>query len=114
VRQWKNVDDVIVWISVPEANRLWRKDRNFYLSPRNCRSLDRYQRFGEWIQTNTEVWMSHLGLYEGRISFTDGRHRFAWFRDHGLETLPVTTARGDGAALRRAVGLSRTTSSAKL
>jgi hypothetical protein len=24
--------------------------------------------------------------------FTDGRHRFAWLRDHGLRALPVETA----------------------
>jgi hypothetical protein len=102
--QWEDAGDVVVWVSVPKVNVLWRKDRGFYLSPRACPSLYRYQRFGEWIQTNTDIWMSHLGLYEGRISFADGRHRFAWFRDHGLESLPVTTARGDGAKLRRAVG----------
>ena len=26
---------------------------------------------------------------DGEISFTDGRHRFAWLRDHGLKVLPV-------------------------
>lgn len=112
LRQWDGTDDVVVWVSVPKVNDLWRKERGFYLSPRVCPSLERYHRFGAWIQTNTDVWMSHLGLYGGRISFTDGRHRFAWFRDHGLEALPVTTERGHGAKLRRAVGRSRTTSSA--
>ena len=24
-----------------------------------------------------------------KVEFTDGRHRFAWLRDHGLQALPV-------------------------
>lgn len=30
---------------------------------------------------------------EGRISFTDGRHRFAWFKDSGLKKIPVAMSK---------------------
>jgi hypothetical protein len=42
--------------------------------------------------------MPHLSVREDRsIGFTDGRHRFAWVRDHGAAAIPVTTG-PDGAA----------------
>ncbi|MFZ5784187.1 MAG: hypothetical protein ACOY4R_28665 [Pseudomonadota bacterium] len=104
IDQW-NVGDVAVWVSVAKVERRWRRDEGLYLSPEVCKRQTRYLRFGEWIQTNSEVWMPVITLMDdGAISFTDGRHRFAWFRDHGLRTMQVATSRGKGAALRRAVG----------
>lgn len=37
--------------------------------------------------------MPHVYVSEdGQVSFTDGRHRFAWFRDRGVKAMPVTVA----------------------
>jgi hypothetical protein len=100
-----NVDDVVVRVSVSKVEERWRLDKGYYLSPRTCQRQTRYWKFDEWIKTHTEVWMPVLTLMDdGRIAFTDGRHRFSWFRDHGLMEMRVLTGRGEGAALRRAVG----------
>jgi hypothetical protein len=97
-------DGVRVWVSVSKVDRYWSRDSGYYLGPETCKKEPLYWRFDEWIKTHREVWMPVLSLVEHRISFTNGRHRFAWFRDHGLKEMPVITDRGYGATLRRAVG----------
>jgi hypothetical protein len=98
-------DGVVVWVSVPKVNKYWKRDGGYYLGPETCKKDALYRRFDDWIKTHAEVWMPVLSLLDRRrISFTNGRHRFAWFRDHGLTSMPVITDRGYGAALRRAVG----------
>ena len=40
--------------------------------------------------------MPRIGLYKGQIEFTDGYHRVAWLRDHGVKDLPVTASSDPG------------------
>ncbi|WP_375234404.1 plasmid fertility inhibition factor family protein [Burkholderia pseudomallei] len=35
------------------------------------------------------IFIPTVSMADGTVSFTDGRHRFAWLRDHGLRALPV-------------------------
>jgi|GEM_PF-3490123 len=30
-----------------------------------------------------------VAFEKGVVSFSDGRHRFAWLRDHGVQAMPV-------------------------
>src|ERR1700733_6195714 len=49
-------------------------------------------RFGNWLEKFSDTrraWMPHIGYYDF-VSFTDGRHRFAWCRDHGVKSMPVS------------------------
>jgi hypothetical protein len=51
----------------------------------------RYNRVGRLFQTEHPVYMPHLSVDgDDAVSFTDGRHRFAWIRDHGAQAIPVT------------------------
>jgi hypothetical protein len=34
-------------------------------------------------------FLEAVGLESGEICFTDGRHRFAWLRDHGAQSMPI-------------------------
>src|SRR5690348_13887762 len=53
----------------------------------------RYKRFGEWIRDNSSpIKMPTVCLCtKGEVSFNDGRHRFAWSRDHGIQVMPIMT-----------------------
>ena len=96
---------VPVWVSVAKVNERWKRNKGLCFGPRTVKRQIRYWRFNEWIKTNSVVHMPIIHLMnDGSITFTDGRHRFSWFRDHGLKEMPVITDRGYGAALRRAVG----------
>ena len=97
-RQWGPTDEII-WVDVEKLNASWSKDDS-YLGPDSATTddqHDRYIRFGEWLRENlatTEVCIPHIGVDDGIVFFTDGRHRFAWCRDHGVKYLPITTSPG--------------------
>jgi hypothetical protein len=90
-RQWGG-SDRIVWVVVSKLDAAWKRDGTFYL-PTHTHDY-KYLRFDAWIGLNAsteKVEMPHVGVHEGVASFSDGRHRFAWFRDHGVKAMPVTT-----------------------
>lgn len=109
IRQWGGTDR-IGWISVPKLDAAWRADWD-YLSPAEAASQQRYHKFGKWLVAHSErVQMPHICLFDNGIAFTDGRHRFAWFRDHGVKALPVTAEPEEAPTIRRRYGTrSRTT-----
>lgn len=83
--------DVLVWISVAVLDMAWRVSDE-YVGNWGAGSLhgDRYSKFGLWVVGAPFVDVPVLCLDEyGVPSFTDGRHRFAWLRDHGLRGLPI-------------------------
>jgi len=107
--------DPVVWISVVKLDASWRHDTPYYvgknaIGPGNG-SPSRYKKFGKWIAEGHPIWMPHMGLADdGYIVFSDGRHRFAWLRDHGVRALPITVSPDIEAEVRRRFGTkSRTT-----
>lgn len=111
VRQFKP-GDKIVWIDVDQLDRSWRADDSLYVgtggrSP-DITSAAKYEKFGRWIAEHAdqdEIWMPHIALDRyGNVSFTDGRHRFAWLRDHSVQSLPVTVSPDIEAEVQRRFG----------
>lgn len=104
VRQWRG-SDRIVWIDISKLNKSWRRERSYYL-PRGTPN-----RTADWISRLSfrRVPMPHVALDErDDVSFTDGRHRFAWFRDHGVKAMPVTIAtKTEAEKLRKLYGSRR-------
>jgi hypothetical protein len=100
--------DPVVWISVVKLDASWRRDVTRYvgegaIGPGNGYP-SRYKKFGEWFAEGHKIWMPHVGITGGHISFSDGRHRFAWLRDHGVRALPVTVSPDIEAEVRRRFG----------
>ena len=71
----------------------------------------RYDDFG-WFLSSVDVpiKMPEIGLNDdGRsIGFTNGRHRFAWLRDHGRQRVPVVVAQKDAKRLQELIGAKAT------
>lgn len=87
--------DPVVWVDVQKVDMSWKNDGNCYVGPDGqgqSISPARYARFGQWVRHGLAVEMPQLGFDAGEVSFTDGRHRFAWLRDHGMVALPITVA----------------------
>ena len=38
------------------------------------------------------------------VSIHDGRHRFAWMRDHGAQALPIAAPIGEAREIRKLIG----------
>lgn len=103
--------DPIVLISVTRLDKSWKCDGGLYIRKHargnGSASRAKYKRFGCWFRDALPVQMPHIGISEGHVSFTNGRHRFAWLRDHGVRALPVTVTRENLAEIRRRFGIKR-------
>src|SRR5437016_472181 len=88
-RQWGG-NDRVVWVIVRKIDKAWRNDPvpGYYIPHGAC-----YEHpFRDWLERGSHkerAWMPHIGFY-GFVSFVDGRHRFAWCRDHGVKAMPVS------------------------
>jgi hypothetical protein len=107
VRQWGGSDRVI-WVNVNKLNASWKWERGYYIR-RGGRSEvampRRYSGVGEWVRLGRKMWMPHICLdQKGNVSFTDGRHRFAWMRDHGVKAIPVTAHPSDAHLIAKRFG----------
>ena len=95
------------WVSVQSIEEIWKLDTSDYIGPGGTgKSIDdRYQGVGIWFQNNRSIWTPVMCLDEiKRPSFTDGRHRFAWARDHQVEALQVVVPPDEQIEFRRLYG----------
>jgi len=96
----------IVWVSVPEFDAAWK-----HQEPRFYMPAGQYGHFGLWLKRSNNprrrVKMPIVGYPEGgTLGFQDGRHRWAWCRDHGATALPVMVYLSDFDAVTRDFGTS--------
>jgi hypothetical protein len=83
--------DTLVDILVQPFNHAWSKDTEFYIGTGGTQGIGkRYQGFGEFLKTGETVEASEAYVDEkGRVTFSNGRHRFSYLRDQGATTIPV-------------------------
>lgn len=107
---WADVEpDAIVWLDVASVEASFSMDREHYVGVGGLSAgqRGRYDNIGKLIQSCRPVWMPHLSLDDGgAVCFTDGRHRFAWVRDHGASAIPVTTNPDEAVQLATRFGTS--------
>lgn len=95
----------VVWIDVVALDRVWRgSDAYIGRGGAGSRHGARYQRVGAFIRGSAELYYPHVNLDGDTPVFTDGRHRFAWLRDHGAEAVAVTTSEAEVSRLRTLFG----------
>lgn len=92
-----------VLINVDRFDAAWAKtDPELYIGPGGTGATigKRYQGFGDWLDSEEigedvpvqqrveapEVYVNEDGV----VTFTNGRHRFAWLRDHGAKKMIVS------------------------
>ncbi|MBB6428150.1 hypothetical protein [Sphingopyxis sp. JAI128] len=86
---WEDEEpDAVVWIDIKRIDAAWALTDQ-YIVPGGANGQDsRYQKVGEWFAGNRHCAMPFASFCEIGFQFTDGRHRFAWLRDQGVETMP--------------------------
>lgn len=104
-RSRSDPEDEIVWIDIRRFNSIWlRDDPDRHFDPIEAAAQPKYVRFDKWIAAaNEPVIMPHVGAANG-WAFSNGRHRFCWFRDNGFASLPVTVWCQSAAELRDIAG----------
>jgi len=94
---WDVEPDAVVWVDVALIEASFAQDPDSYLGVAGAGNgqRSRYDRVGSHISSGRAIWMPLVVLGDGhQIHFTDGRHRFAWVRDHAAAALPVATDPG--------------------
>lgn len=108
--------DPEVWIDVARLDEAWRGDGSYYVAfGGQGGSKERFARAGERFMAGLETYMPEVCLEaDGTVTFTDGRHRFAWCRDHGVAVMPVAVCREGEAEMRRRFGTDSRVSQAEI
>jgi len=83
--------DVAVWVSVAKLENNWRANVVEYIGPGGSGNAiaGRYENFSEWVGSHARVGMPEICLVDGTVRISNGRHRFSWFRDHGMIALQI-------------------------
>jgi hypothetical protein len=82
----------MVTVNVQKIDQSWAKDHEYYIGTNGTGGIrNRYGNFGEFMKTTSEaIQVSELNVdSSGQVTFTNGRHRFAYMRDQGAKVMPV-------------------------
>lgn len=95
-----------MWCDVLLLDAAWSKGGQYIsYGGEDSNQPGKYERVGQWLAGSFRLWMPHVGLdAEGQICFTDGRHRFAWLRDHGAIAICVTVSEESAPDVERLFG----------
>ncbi len=88
--------DVLVDANVLAFDAAWSKDGDFYIGHGGQQGIGkRYDMFGKFLNTTQEpIEASEVYVdSKGQVSFSNGRHRFAFLRDQGATTIPVAMSK---------------------
>jgi hypothetical protein len=90
---WSEEIDPVVWIEPSKLDVVWRVSPG-WVGPGGVPGGqdDRYARAGIWFCGGRPTNMIQIWMSRDSVEFTDGRHRFAWLRDHGVAAIPVQTS----------------------
>ena len=82
----------LVDVNVDAFEENFAKDKDFYVGPEGEGGIGkRYAIFTEFAKTAPSIEAPSVGVDEnGRVMFDNGRHRYAYFRDKGLKTIPMS------------------------
>lgn len=91
-RQAAATGDQLVQLNVAPFDAAYSREGGFYLNAKGENRIGkRYERVAEFLKTAASMHASEVHVdAEGRAGFSDGRHRYAYLRDQGLTTIPVT------------------------
>ncbi len=87
----KQRDMTLVNIDIAKFDAAFAKEESFYVGPKGAGGIGkRYENVRKYIADNNAFEASTVGVSEdGRIGFTNGRHRYAAIRDAGNKYIPV-------------------------
>ncbi len=84
--------DAVVWVDVAAFDQAWRLTDQYIVPGGANGQDDRYARVGRWFELHRHCWMMDATFDEDRVCFIDGRHRYSWLRDQGVEAVPLQVA----------------------
>ena len=96
----------VVWIDVAKVDLAWAKSANYVSKGGGCAGIPaRYELFGHGFESRKPVQIASIDLLNQSVEFLDGRHRFAWLRDHGIAIMPVHVTPDKAEMVKSGFGL---------
>jgi hypothetical protein len=88
----KRAGNKIVHVNPETFDKAFQKSSWQYVGPEGEGGIkDRYKKFGDYVKTAKSATASNANVNkEGVITFGDGRHRYAYMRDQGLNKIPMS------------------------
>lgn len=101
--------DVALWLDIAKVDAAWQRTGQ-YIGPGGTNGQGRrYAKAGEWFAKCPFSNMLIVNLQpEGAVTFTDGRHRFSWLRDHGAMAIQLQVSPADAEKLTALYGTDLT------
>jgi hypothetical protein len=93
--------DEVIWADLARLDAAWRCTAKWIGPGGAGQQGQRYTNFGLWLKQGLVVEMCCISLSDGEVSFVNGRHRFAWLRDHHVVAIPVQVPAGSAAEFRQ-------------
>jgi hypothetical protein len=89
-------DNHLVNIDVGKFDDLFHKS-DYYVGKGGTGQIkNRYNEFGDWYKTSSEdLHAPYVSFSNDEPHFTNGRHRYAWLRDNGVHTIPMSMSSAD-------------------
>lgn len=89
-----NNENSLVMVKTKPFDEKFKHDEGFYIGKDGINGIkNRYSDFGKWFTAEHDTPMQTSDVTvrnNGSVIFGNGRHRYAWLRDSGLEHIPVT------------------------
>lgn len=91
VKPARAADQKLVPVNVITFDASFQQEQGFYVGVGGHGGIgNRYDRFGQYLAQHDTIEAAEVTVdTEGRVGFTNGRHRYAWLRDQGLTAIPV-------------------------
>lgn len=91
-------DRVLAHIKVEPFDEKFKKDWAYIGANGKGGIRNRYNDFGKWLSDNpnTPIEAPLVSIdKDGNVGFTNGRHRYAYLRDKGIATIPMSMSASD-------------------
>lgn len=96
-------DEVVVWVNPAKLDKAWQSDR---VETSGKGAIG--ERLGdfEWFLDHADMPIQPptVEVYQGKIGFENGRHRFTVLKKRGATKIPVAVKKKDAATLKRIAG----------
>ena len=97
-KQQKARNYVLVEIDTNKFNELFKQNGISYISPNGTNGIgNRYKKFEEYLKTGQPITATdvNVNVFNGKLStsINDGRHRFAYLRDMGMNKIPIAMSK---------------------
>jgi len=99
----KRAGDVLVPVDMAKFDAAWKQDTGFHIDPSGTGAIHgRLERIADFLKTSPQMDAAEVNVdADGRVGFTNGRHRMAYLRDKGVTRVPVSMTKESRANAKK-------------